>query len=60
MTPGGTPSGVIELSDPTSSGPAWLLFGAPVAVLLFVGVWLPPVLSGPFAAVARVLEVTIP
>ncbi|HEV2251526.1 MAG TPA: proton-conducting transporter membrane subunit [Candidatus Limnocylindria bacterium] len=45
---------------PTSSGPVWLLFGAPVAVLLFVGVWLPPVLSGPFAAVARVLEVMAP
>jgi hydrogenase-4 component F len=43
-----------------SSGPAWLLFGAPVAVLLFVGVSLPSGLSGAFAAVAGVLEVGAP
>ena len=40
-----------------SLGPSWLLFGAPLAVLALIGVWLPPLLSGPFVAVARVLAV---
>jgi len=40
-----------------SLGPSWLLLGAPLAALLAIGVWLPPLLSGPFAAVARVLAV---
>jgi len=40
-----------------SLGPSWLLLGAPLATLALIGVWLPPLLSGPFAAVARVLAV---
>jgi len=41
-------------------GPSWLVLGAPLAALLLIGVWLPPMLSGPFSAVARVLAVTAP
>ena len=43
--------------DVGSLGPAWLLLGTPLAAHALIGVWLPPFLSGPFAAVARVLAV---
>ena len=41
-------------------GPSWLLLGVPIGALAVIGVWLPPLLSGPFAAVARVLAVAVP